>query len=181
MSELYEVDLGLAGVEVANLLNISLSISHIRQPGKLVCWATCMAMVEQWKNKNLPFCTYVKLQSDCGSCNNECTGKSCDTGRAPTSILADWNYLGYLETSETPGMLIFPAIREYLKEGKPIQAYFVHKDRKSAHVVLVTGAMKNSECDDMLIIVDPLKEKPILIYSMLIATWGSWEKTWVIA
>ena len=181
MTDTYEIDLGLAGKEVQEILDTALTIDHMVQPGAAVCWATCLAMVEKWKNVSKPFCTYVQRQSKkCYNCNNECRGKTCDEGRQPTDIRSDWIHFGYTETSETPDILVFPAIRDNLIEGKPVQAYFVHRDRTTAHVVLITSATKNAACDDMLLVVDPLKEKPVLIYSMQIAKWGSWERSWAI-
>lgn len=182
MVEMHEVDMAAAITLLKRLHSVSLPIPHIQQPGKSVCWATCMAMVGAWKNDGREFCEYVQVQSPpCKDCDQRCKGKSCDAPRPPDNIKNDWHHFNYSNTFEINGVLSFSGIRDWLKEGKPVQAYFQHYNGRSAHVVLITAATKNDEMDDMLVVADPLKDKPILISSLKLGDWGGWQKSWVIA
>lgn len=182
MPEIHEVDMVAALAMLKRLHSATLPIPHIQQPGDSVCWATCMAMVGAWNKDGKQFCDYVQRQSsNCGSCNQVCKGKSCDVPRSPDCITGDWHHFKYSSTFEINGVLSFSGIRDWLKDGKPVQAYFQHYNGRSAHVVLITGAEKNDEMDDMLVISDPLKGEPVLISSLKIAEWGGWRKSWIIS
>ncbi|PTU65141.1 hypothetical protein DB032_09475 [Chromobacterium sp. Panama] len=181
MPTMHEVDMTAALAILKSLHSKTLPIPHIQQPGDSVCWATCMAMVGAWNNDGVKFCDYVQRQSpQCGDCDQRCKGKSCDAPRLPDYIKTDWKHFNYSNTVEIKGVLSFAGIRDWLKEGKPVQAYFQHYNARSAHVVLIIGAEKNDEMDDMLVISDPLKDKPVLISSLKIGDWGGWQRSWVI-
>lgn len=182
MPEIHDVDMAAALTILKDMHSATLPIPHIQQPGDSVCWATCMAMVGAWNNDANKFCDYVQLQSSkCVSCNQVCKGKSCDVPRSPKYITADWHHFKYIGTVEIKNALSFSGIRDWLRENKPVQAYFQHYTGNSAHVVLITGAVKNNDMDDMLVISDPLKEEPVLISSLKIAEWGGWRKSWIIS
>lgn len=181
MYKTHDVDMAAAVAMLKQLNSATLPIPHIKQPGNFVCWATCMAMVGAWKEDGLKFCEYLQIQSpNCVDCDQCCKGKSCDAPRFPDDITNDWHHFSYKSTFEIDRVLSFSGVRDWLREGKPVQAYFQHYNARSAHVVLITGAEKNDQMDDMLVISDPLKDEPVLISSLKIGDWGGWRRSWVI-